>query len=132
MFIAMREASFEQVVGLLFNLEVKPTEPEVSVGLVTEADGAPMDVLGRVSAVSGGADAEPAKPRASQAAAPLAKGLGGKEQDNLTYSAPDESGEARTTSKTEAKSGKRPGRNQPCFCGSGKKYKACHGSTVSA
>ena len=32
----------------------------------------------------------------------------------------------------EAESGNRPGRNQPCFCGSGKKYKACHGSTVSA
>ena len=22
---------------------------------------------------------------------------------------------------------KRPGRNQPCYCGSGKKYKKCHG-----
>jgi preprotein translocase subunit SecA len=22
---------------------------------------------------------------------------------------------------------KTPGRNQPCFCGSGKKYKLCHG-----
>jgi uncharacterized protein YecA (UPF0149 family) len=21
----------------------------------------------------------------------------------------------------------RPGRNDPCFCGSGKKYKRCHG-----
>jgi preprotein translocase subunit SecA len=23
---------------------------------------------------------------------------------------------------------KRPGRNEPCFCGSGKKYKHCHGA----
>jgi len=22
---------------------------------------------------------------------------------------------------------KTPGRNEPCFCGSGKKYKLCHG-----
>ena len=22
---------------------------------------------------------------------------------------------------------KKPGRNEPCFCGSGKKYKNCHG-----
>jgi uncharacterized protein YecA (UPF0149 family) len=22
---------------------------------------------------------------------------------------------------------KTPGRNEPCFCGSGKKYKVCHG-----
>jgi preprotein translocase subunit SecA len=23
----------------------------------------------------------------------------------------------------------KPGRNDPCFCGSGKKYKKCHGAT---
>jgi preprotein translocase subunit SecA len=26
-----------------------------------------------------------------------------------------------------ARADKKPGRNDPCFCGSGKKYKACHG-----
>ena len=32
----------------------------------------------------------------------------------------------RPTQQTVRKSGKRPSRNQPCWCGSGKKYKHCH------
>ncbi len=132
MFIAMREASFEQVVGLLFNLEVKPLAPEPSVGLMTESDGSPMDVLSRVKAAATADEDDATGPAVREPAKPLAKGLGGKQQDNLSYSAPDESGEAKSTAPTTAKTGNRPGRNQPCFCGSGKKYKACHGSTISA
>ena len=26
----------------------------------------------------------------------------------------------------------KPGRNEPCFCGSGKKYKKCHGAANAA
>jgi preprotein translocase subunit SecA len=49
---------------------------------------------------------------------------------NVTYSAPDESGEPQTVSADMA--GMQPafgpvGRNEPCPCGSGKKYKHCHG-----
>ncbi|MBB1571720.1 MAG: preprotein translocase subunit SecA [Propionibacterium sp.] len=87
MFVAMREASFEQIIGMLFNLQVTQPEP-VSVGVVTDAEGKPEDVLGKVTALAE-AETKPAEP-----AAPLAKGLGGKRQENLTYSAPDESGEA--------------------------------------
>jgi preprotein translocase subunit SecA len=48
---------------------------------------------------------------------------------NVTYSAPDESGQAQTVPADQAAS---PlfgpvGRNDPCPCGSGKKYKQCHG-----
>ena len=56
---------------------------------------------------------------------------------NVTYTAPDESGEAQTTmSEAEAKTltakqpfvaGSRVGRNDACPCGSGKKFKLCHG-----
>ena len=96
MFIAMREASFEQIIGMLFNLQVEQPEP-VSVGVVTDAEGNPEDVLAKVDALS---EDEGAKPK--RAAAPLAKGLGGKREENLTYSAPDESGDA-TTSRDGAK-----------------------------
>lgn len=89
MFIAMREASFEQIIGMLFNLQVSQPEP-VSVGVVTDADGNPEDVLAKVAAVSD----DETKPRRAE---PLAKGLGGKREENLTYSAPDESGEATTS-----------------------------------
>ena len=88
MFIAMREASFEQTIGMLFNLEVAKPEP-VSVGVVKDPDGRAEDVLSKIPSPSGDAEEEPK--------APLAKGLEGKRQENLTYSAPDESGEATTT-----------------------------------
>ncbi len=49
---------------------------------------------------------------------------------NVTYSAPDESGQAQVVAANLA--GQKQewgpvGRNEPCPCGSGKKYKQCHG-----
>ena len=51
---------------------------------------------------------------------------------NVTYSAPTETGEVQTTVddstvKPSASDVARVGRNEPCPCGSGKKYKHCHG-----
>jgi preprotein translocase subunit SecA len=52
---------------------------------------------------------------------------------NVTYTAPTETGEAETTadqgllSQPAAPAVPRVGRNDPCPCGSGKKYKHCHG-----
>jgi len=53
---------------------------------------------------------------------------------NVTYTAPDESGQAQTVSAANGGTGagQKPewgpvGRNEPCPCGSGKKYKQCHG-----
>jgi len=51
---------------------------------------------------------------------------------NVTYSAPTETGEVETTVDQEtvrvaASDLPRVGRNDPCPCGSGKKYKHCHG-----
>jgi preprotein translocase subunit SecA len=54
---------------------------------------------------------------------------------NVTYTAPTETGEVETTvdedsrraSAIPAGSVPRAGRNDPCPCGSGKKYKNCHG-----
>jgi preprotein translocase subunit SecA len=48
---------------------------------------------------------------------------------NVTYTAPTETGEVQTTvdRDTVAQEVPRVGRNEPCPCGSGKKYKHCHG-----
>lgn len=51
---------------------------------------------------------------------------------NVTYTAPTETGEVETTvdastARTAAADLPRVGRNDPCPCGSGKKYKHCHG-----
>jgi preprotein translocase subunit SecA len=52
-----------------------------------------------------------------------------EQMSNVTYTGPSESGEPEST--TEAGVGTtevpRAGRNDPCPCGSGKKYKHCHG-----
>jgi preprotein translocase subunit SecA len=47
----------------------------------------------------------------------------------VTYSAPDESGQAVSTVDAQTVAPTMPpvGRNEPCPCGSGKKYKFCHG-----
>ncbi|GAO26737.1 protein translocase subunit SecA [Alicycliphilus sp. B1] len=53
---------------------------------------------------------------------------------NVTYTSPTETGEVETLvdaqtarAKQAAVPGVRVGRNDPCPCGSGKKYKQCHG-----
>ncbi len=48
---------------------------------------------------------------------------------NVTYTAPTETGEVETTldAATQVAAVPRVGRNEPCPCGSGKKYKHCHG-----
>ncbi len=48
---------------------------------------------------------------------------------NVTYTAPTETGgvETRLDTSTQVAAVPRVGRNEPCPCGSGKKYKHCHG-----
>ena len=48
---------------------------------------------------------------------------------NVTYSAPTETGEVETVvdAATVRATVPRVGRNEPCPCGSGKKFKQCHG-----
>jgi preprotein translocase subunit SecA len=84
LFSAMIEAMKEEVVGFLFNVEVKVEDSKVE-----------------------------------------AKGVEAKKaQENLRYSAPSESG---STENSGANTG--ISRNAPCPCGSGKKYKRCHGES---
>ncbi len=143
MFNAMMEAFMEEVVGFLFNLEVKVQQP---VGLVPDASGkaVPMsaEVLDELIASGPDADAvgqliadiddEPEQsPAAAQAKArPVvkAKGLGERRQSAVSYSAPSETGEATKSGTDKADDPYAGvGRNAPCPCGSGKKYKMCHG-----
>ena len=56
----------------------------------------------------------------------------GENINNITYTAPTETGEPQTTLVDALATGLEPavprvGRNDPCPCGSGKKYKFCHG-----
>ncbi len=61
----------------------------------------------------------------------------GEHLTNVTYTAPSETGEAQTLPESAVRGAAalaaadaipRVGRNDPCPCGSGKKYKQCHGA----
>jgi preprotein translocase subunit SecA len=63
-------------------------------------------------------------------------GLGGHRPQQLNYSGPDEDGQAaagggpgrRPANPQQARRDDTPSRNAPCHCGSGRKYKQCHGA----
>jgi len=70
-----------------------------------------------------------AKPAAAQAA-PAPAGLGPRRTQQLHYSAPSVDGGAHVETTRGPASGdefSRVGRNDPCPCGSGRKFKRCHG-----
>ncbi|MBO0891176.1 MAG: preprotein translocase subunit SecA [Acidothermales bacterium] len=121
LFGQMMDAIKEESVGFLFNIEIEfldPAEAAAAEAAVTE-------------------EAEPTEevPETDGAgrAGIRGKGLGNqKRPDRLSYSAPtldvDGDGEAVATT-TEAADDEYAGtsRNAPCPCGSGRKYKRCHG-----
>lgn len=118
MFAAMMDGIKEEAVGFLFNLEVAvEEEPEEEV----EVEEAFEPLL---------------QPEGSsqRAAVPTikAKGLDRPSQpQNLSYSAPDEGGEAEVRGTTATSTDDEyagVGRNDKCPCGSGKKFKQCHGA----
>ena len=107
MFAAMLDGIKEESVGYLFNLEV-----EVQANPIVE-------------------EAEDAQ--VSEARSIIARGLRGPQRPaELEYTAPGETGEAehtrvRSTPEERAAYGNVE-RNAPCPCGSGNKYKHCHGA----
>jgi len=135
MFAQMMEGIKEEAVGFLFNLEVQVQEEQpapaapVQPGLAVPHPEANVEIK--------------------------AKGLGGSSQPrNLSYTSPAEGGGTRVEQApalglgTAASQGRKPSprggartktamsdesvaatsRNAPCPCGSGKKYKRCHGA----
>jgi preprotein translocase subunit SecA len=129
MFNAMLDAIKEESVGYLFNIEVQvPDEAAEAV-----AEPAPVDGVAPVAPIAPPAAPDRAAPRIS------AKGLDGHARsDNLQYSAPTlDSAEpakagATTATTATATTSNEPGRNAPCPCGSGKKYKRCHGAPAGS
>ena len=123
MFAAIMDGIKEESVGFLFNLEVQVDD---------DADDAD-DI--QIVAGSVDSEAEVAEAAAEQARrdAPQirAKGLEApRRPQNLSYSAPSEDGEASVTASSNEPEDEFAGigRNADCPCGSGKKYKKCHGA----
>ena len=149
MFAVMMDGIKEESVGYLFNLEVQVAETDLPQPAAGDAQTA-EDIVGGLAA---GADASAAERGAStaEAAQPTisAKGLRMPQRpQQLAYTAPsvdgDEdvqstSGQSTSAQSTSAQSGSAPGeleyagtpRNALCPCGSGKKYKRCHGDPAN-
>jgi preprotein translocase subunit SecA len=143
MFNAMQEALKEESIGFLFNLQVQVAEQ-------------PQDGSA-AAAPSGDAAAAPARAAAEPAAAQAprsgdggatgelrAKGLAQPAAGALTYSGPADNGGTEVRGQPRKRrgngaadestqvGGQEPSRNAPCPCGSGKKYKRCHGAPTEA
>ena len=137
MFAAMMDGIKEESVGFLFNLQVEveqdeqPADEAESEDTFTESDrvGAPT-----LDPTTPQIDFAQAQAKADPAPQIRAKGLERKAKPtNLAYSAPSEDGDAEvvvTPAEDDPFAG--TGRNADCPCGSGKKYKKCHGAPGGA
>ena len=107
LFVGMMDAIKEESVGFLFNVDV---------------------TVEHVSGPDNGNDADEVQL--------FAKGLQQAREAELQYSAPTESGEvSQTVSLGKHRGGgefDNVGRNDECPCGSGKKFKRCHGDPSNA
>jgi len=121
MFAAMMDGIKEEPVGFLFNLEVQIEETEDDEAFLDDEVEEVEEPMRRSLPDSG-------SPR--EAPQIRAKGLDRPQQPTqLTYSAPSEDGEVEVTgTPAEADPYAEVGRNADCPCGSGKKFKKCHGA----
>jgi preprotein translocase subunit SecA len=125
MFSALLEGLKEESVGFLFNVQVQVAEPQVA----PEPAPAPLGAAAAGSALSqidGQPDerAAPALAALGDVAAPAAR--------PLTYTGPAEDGGGKVRARSEDAGAEEPARNAPCPCGSGRKYKRCHGAPTTA
>ncbi|CAB4337440.1 MAG: preprotein translocase subunit SecA [Actinobacteria bacterium] len=106
LFVAMMDSIKEESVGFLFNVEV-------TVEATADSNGDGQDEVEL-----------------------FAKGLEhARQAENLQYTAPSETGEVTNASRGRHLAGSEygeVGRNDPCPCGSGKKFKKCHGDPANS
>jgi preprotein translocase subunit SecA len=157
MFAAMMDGIKEEAVGYLFNVQVAPVEETTRPGMALkpEPDATEPASEASPSSVPNGAPV-PSGKRARHAARSEDGGVesgtgqvpaalrgrvsgavgGPTNTEGLSYSGPKEDGGEVRTGGTRRGNGVgaagEPARNQPCPCGSGRKYKYCHGARTGA
>jgi preprotein translocase subunit SecA len=105
----MKEGIEEQILQYLFRFEVRAPET---------AEARPAD----------GPPAEEGSAASRRAAAELSKKQKRRQSDLTLQGAFDPTSGGDFSVETVRSSGPKVGRNDPCPCGSGKKYKKCHGA----
>ncbi|WP_150252032.1 preprotein translocase subunit SecA [Nocardiopsis deserti] len=139
MFQQMLEAIKEESVGYLFNVEVQVRKKE-EPALTTAAAAKTAAAVGGSASATAVATAVEEDEEVEDAASPVEEaepaedvvvpGFGEGQPNRLQYSAPSEDGTVERHSETaDEYSG--TARNAPCPCGSGKKYKKCHGDPAA-
>jgi len=142
MFATMMDGIKEEAVGFLFNLEVEVEEHGDHSHLtisgmpadgVEEDDDLDEDLADDLTDQNQANVHQTAVEERGATPQIRAKGLGRPSTpQHLSYTAPAEDGEARVLAPASASNADDPyagvGRNQPCPCGSGKKFKQCHGA----
>jgi preprotein translocase subunit SecA len=139
MFGALLEALKEESVGLLFSVQVQVNEPEVAPELVEVPVPAPL-TSAPVSSVPAGSALSQLDGQAGDGDLPTPAlgtgvGLSGVAEPAprpLVYTGPAEDGGTEVRGRTASNGAGEPSRNAPCSCGSGKKYKRCHGAPTIA
>jgi preprotein translocase subunit SecA len=156
MFATMMDGIKEETVGFLYNLEVQVQEPEPEAEEVQLLE-KPVEIRAKglnrapqqqglqysAPAVDGEAGrGAPVIERNEQQAPALGVG-GGRESERPAAAGPRRapaglSGQAvaassaRRSAPGQTEAGEGPSRNAPCPCGSGRKYKRCHGAPNGA
>ncbi|TDB73735.1 preprotein translocase subunit SecA [Micromonospora sp. KC721] len=150
MFATMMDGIKEETVGFLYNLEVQVQEPEPAAEEVELLE-KPVEIrakglnrvpqpqglqysapsvdgeAGRGTPVIERPEQEAPAPRAGSAAKPARPAAQAAPRGPLGGPAMAAASTARRANPGEAEGGG-PSRNAPCPCGSGRKYKRCHGS----
>lgn len=139
MFQQMLEAIKEESVGYLFNVEVQVRKKE-EPALTTAAAARTAAAVGGSASATAVATAVEEDEEVQDAASPVEEaepaedvvvpGFGEGQPNRLQYSAPSEDGTVERHSET-ADEYAGTARNAPCPCGSGKKYKKCHGDPAA-
>ena len=141
MFSAMIEALKEESVRLLFIAQIQVNEPAQQEQQPANAAASGM-LADAAAGRSGNGQQRGERPADAVPPALRGRGPGTAEPSQLSYSGPAETGgtEVRGAKHRAAASrsggggaaSKEPSRNAPCPCGSGKKYKRCHGAPTTA
>jgi preprotein translocase subunit SecA len=160
MFQAMSEGIKEETVGYLFNATVQAAQPAqpapaAASGAAAQPSaaqpaGAALPQEAPPAARRAPAQQQPAGRHAAPGGDPTGAGsvlpaaFRGSRPTDLRYSGPAEDGSSTTRSRSAGggrdgsrgeatvAGGAEPSRNRPCPCGSGRKYKQCHGSPTAA
>jgi preprotein translocase subunit SecA len=116
-----------ETIRYLYHVQIQQAEaPPPQAGPVQSAPAAPRRVSGAAAAVASAAARAEESPQKLPDFARALERKQERQQKDLQY----QTGPAQAEAPKPVRAGAKVGRNDPCPCGSGKKYKKCHGASA--